>query len=104
MINASIVKVHRADQGAKGGLAARSSALLRQNLVENFFQRIKDYRGIATRYCTETSVKTFIALAATVLRAMAQINVSRPWSRGTEFAIIDLKQIRGLGCVVGHQL
>ena len=39
-----------------------------RHLVENFFQKIKDYRGIATRYCkTDTSFAAFISLAATVL-------------------------------------
>ncbi|SFU96338.1 Transposase [Aliiroseovarius crassostreae] len=39
-----------------------------RHLVENFFQKIKDYRGIATRYCkTDTSFKAFISIAATIL-------------------------------------
>ena len=39
-----------------------------RHLVENFFQKIKDYRGIATRYCkTDTSFTAFISLAATML-------------------------------------
>ncbi len=39
-----------------------------RHLVENFFQKIKDYRGIATRYCkTDTSFVAFISIAATVL-------------------------------------
>ena len=39
-----------------------------RHLVENFFQKIKDYRGIATRYCkTDTSFTAFISLASTVL-------------------------------------
>ena len=39
-----------------------------RHLVENFFQKIKDYRGIATRYCkTDTSFSAFISLASTVL-------------------------------------
>ncbi len=39
-----------------------------RHLVENFFQKIKDYRGIATRYCkTDTSFTAFISLAATIL-------------------------------------
>lgn len=39
-----------------------------RHLVENFFQKIKDYRGIATRYCkTDSSFTAFISLAATVL-------------------------------------
>ena len=39
-----------------------------RHLVENFFQKIKDYKGIATRYCkTDSSFKAFISLAATIL-------------------------------------
>ena len=39
-----------------------------RDLVENFFQKIKDYRGIATRYCkTDSSFTAFISLAATAL-------------------------------------
>lgn len=39
-----------------------------RHLVENFFQKIKDYRGIATRYCkTDASFTAFISLAATML-------------------------------------
>ena len=39
-----------------------------RHLVENFFQKIKDYRAIATRYCkTDTSFTAFISLASTVL-------------------------------------
>ncbi len=39
-----------------------------RHLVENFFQKIKDNRGIATRYCkTDTSFTAFISLAATIL-------------------------------------
>ena len=39
-----------------------------RHLVENFFQKIKDYRGIATRYCkTDSRFTAFIALASTVL-------------------------------------
>ena len=39
-----------------------------RHLVENFFQKIKDYRGIATRYCkTDTSFAAFISIAATML-------------------------------------
>ena len=39
-----------------------------RHLVENFFQKIKDYRGIATRYCkTDASFAAFISLASTVL-------------------------------------
>lgn len=39
-----------------------------RHLVENFFQKIKDNRGIATRYCkTDASFSAFISVAATVL-------------------------------------
>ena len=39
-----------------------------RHLVENFFQKIKDYRVIATRYCkTDSSFTAFISLAATIL-------------------------------------
>ena len=39
-----------------------------RHLVENFFQKIKDYRGIATRYCkTDTSFTAFISIAATMI-------------------------------------
>ena len=39
-----------------------------RHLVENFFQKIKDYRGIETRYCkTDSSFTAFISLAATIL-------------------------------------
>ena len=38
------------------------------HLVENFFQKIKDYRGIATRYCkTVAGFAAFISLASTML-------------------------------------
>jgi transposase len=40
-----------------------------RHLIENFFQKIKEFRGIATRYCkTDTSYSAFISLAATVIR------------------------------------
>ena len=40
-----------------------------RHLIENFFQKIKEYRGIATRFCkTDTSYSAFISLAATVIR------------------------------------
>ena len=40
-----------------------------RHLIENFFQKIKEYRGIATRYCkTDTSYTALISLAATVIR------------------------------------
>ena len=39
-----------------------------RHLVENFFQKIKDYRGIETRYYkTGSSFTAFISLAATIL-------------------------------------
>ena len=39
-----------------------------RHLVENFFGKLKDNRGIATRYCkTDTSFSAFISLAATLL-------------------------------------
>ncbi|MCP5088387.1 MAG: hypothetical protein GY952_16470 [Rhodobacteraceae bacterium] len=39
-----------------------------RHLAENFFQKIKDNRGIATRCCkTDTSFAAFISLAATIL-------------------------------------
>jgi transposase len=40
-----------------------------RHLIENFFQKIKEYRGIATRFCkTDTSYKALISLIATVIR------------------------------------
>ena len=40
-----------------------------RNLIENFFQKINEFRGIATRYCkTDTSYSAFISPAATVIR------------------------------------
>ena len=40
-----------------------------RHLIENFFQKIKEFRGIATRFCkTDTSYSALISLAATVLR------------------------------------
>ena len=39
-----------------------------RHLIENFFQKIKDYRAIATRYCkTDTSFSAFISIAAIML-------------------------------------
>ena len=39
-----------------------------RHLVENFFQKIKDYRAIATRYCkTDTRFVAFISLASKLL-------------------------------------
>jgi transposase len=40
-----------------------------RHLIENFFGKLKEYRGIATRCCkTDTSFSAFIALASTVIR------------------------------------
>lgn len=39
-----------------------------RHLIENFFGRLKENRGIATRYCkTDTSFSSFISIAATML-------------------------------------
>jgi transposase len=40
-----------------------------RHLIENFFQKIKEYRGIATRFCkTDTSYSALISLTATIIR------------------------------------
>jgi transposase len=40
-----------------------------RHLIENFFGKLKEYRGIATRCCkTDASFTAFIAIAATVIR------------------------------------
>ncbi len=40
-----------------------------RHLIENFFGKLKEYRGIAMRCCkTDESFSAFIAIAATVLR------------------------------------
>ncbi len=40
-----------------------------RHLIEIFFGKLKEYRGIATRCCkTDTSFSAFIALASTVIR------------------------------------
>jgi len=40
-----------------------------RHLIENFFGKLKEYRGIAMRCCkTDTSYCAFIAIAATVIR------------------------------------
>jgi transposase len=40
-----------------------------RHLIENFFGKLKEYRGIAMRCCkTDQSFSAFIALAATVIR------------------------------------
>jgi transposase len=40
-----------------------------RHLIENFFAKLKEYRGIAMRCCkTDESFSAFIALAATIIR------------------------------------
>jgi transposase len=40
-----------------------------RHLIENFFGKLKEFRGIATRYCkTDDSFTAFVSLAATVIR------------------------------------
>ena len=40
-----------------------------RHLIENFFAKLKEYRGIAMRFCkTDASYSAFIAIAATVIR------------------------------------
>jgi transposase len=40
-----------------------------RHLIENFFGKFKEYRGIATRCCkTDESFSAFISLAATIIR------------------------------------
>ena len=40
-----------------------------RHLIENFFGKLKEFRGIATRCCkTDSSFSAFIALVATVIR------------------------------------
>ena len=40
-----------------------------RHLIENFFQKLKEYRGVAKRCCkTDESYSAFIALTATVIR------------------------------------
>ena len=40
-----------------------------RHLIENFFQKLKEYRGITMRCCkTDTSYAAFVALTATVIR------------------------------------
>lgn len=40
-----------------------------RHLIENLFGRLKEYRGIATRYCkTDTSFAAFIAIRAVVIQ------------------------------------
>jgi transposase len=63
MIDATIVRAHQHSAGArkKGAVtkpsAARQTGL--RNLVERFFNTIKQYRGIATRY--EKTARNFLA-------------------------------------------
>jgi len=40
-----------------------------RHLIENFFGKLKEYRGIATRCCkTDSSFSAFISIAATIIR------------------------------------
>lgn len=40
-----------------------------RHLIENFFGKLKEFRGIATRYCkTDESFTAFVSLAASVIR------------------------------------
>lgn len=40
-----------------------------RHLIEHFFGKLKEYRGIAMRCCkTDASFRAFIAIAATVIR------------------------------------
>lgn len=40
-----------------------------RHLIENFFEKLKEFRGIATRYCkTDESFTAFVSLAASVIR------------------------------------
>ena len=40
-----------------------------RHLIENFFGKLKEYRGIATRCCkTDESFGAFISIAATIIR------------------------------------
>lgn len=40
-----------------------------RHLIENFFGKLKEYRGIATRCCkTDESFSAFISIAATIIR------------------------------------
>ncbi len=43
--------------------------IINAGLIENFFGKLKEYRGIAVRCCkTDESVSAFISVAATVMR------------------------------------
>ena len=40
-----------------------------RHLIENFFGKLKEFRGIATRCCkTDSSFSAFVAIAATIIR------------------------------------
>ena len=40
-----------------------------RHLIENFFGKLKEYRGIAMRCCkTDSSFSAFVAIAATIIR------------------------------------
>jgi len=40
-----------------------------RHLIENFFGKLKEFRGVATRYCkTDESFTAFVSLAASVIR------------------------------------
>ena len=47
-----------------------------RHLIENFFQKIKEYRGIATRFCkTDTSYSTHLSRR---YRHPIEMNINRP--------------------------
>ena len=49
-----------------------------RHLIENFFGKLKEYRGIATRCCkTDTSFTAFIAIVATIIQLTAERVVTR---------------------------
>lgn len=50
-----------------------------RHLIENFFGKLEEYRGITMRRCkTDTGYGAFIAIAATIIRL---VNVNRPYGR-----------------------
>ncbi|WP_369126990.1 transposase [Paracoccus liaowanqingii] len=52
-----------------GRLNQTSNSYATVVLIENFFGKLKEYRGIAMRCCkTDESFSAFIAIAATVIR------------------------------------
>ena len=52
-----------------------------RHLVENFFQKVKDYRGIATRYCkTDSSFTAFISL----------VGAAASWATRSEWGRVDM--------------